>query len=412
MNAPAKGQSPKSWPHFADRSYRGDDKIARVLDDRARLPKVLRPLHRILTGVPDPSAPVPKGSPLGAFARDIGLLAGFSGAAAIGGDLLASGSFIALIGGPLAVAGSLGTVGRLRRLVVGHNHEAGHGSAKRFYMNEAGWTKKSARYVNEAIINLSTSLTFTTNGQDYRREHYRHHAIPMLGTLRDPDGAQLEAWGFWGGMGRGEFRRHLLRTIFSPAWHARFLLARFRSNLLKGRPCRRALGLASLLALGASATVLPLPAWIAAVLIPWTWGYHTASLLQVLTRHNYPHREGARALADYVDRTWERIPWSPMPDAFRLDRGSFKAWAGWTATLLLAHVPARLTVLDSSMIWHGWHHAAWPAGVPFDDWWNIGYRAIAARRDGAIPEVAASRVLWGLPEALRRQASRMESPLQ
>jgi hypothetical protein len=89
-----------------------------------------------------------------------------------------------------------------------------------------------------------------------------------------------------------------------------------------------------------------------------------------------------------------------------------RAWSAWAAELMLVHVPSRLAVLDSSMIWHSFHHAAYLAGVPFDDWWNTGYRAIAARRDRTMAIDGAGEVIWGLPEAFRRQAARMESPLR
>jgi hypothetical protein len=236
--------------------------------------------------------------------------------------------------------------------------------------------------------------------------------LSKLGTLQDPDGAMLAKWGFWGNMRRGEFKRHLLRTVFSPRWHAEFLLERMRSNLLKGKPYRRAAGLASLVALVSAALIVPLPVWIAAILIPWTWGYQTAALLQVLTRHNYPHAAGARSLREYTARTWERIPWTPLPDAGLTGMSFVRRWSAWTAELILVHVPSRLAVLDSSMIWHSFHHTAYLSGVPFDDWWNTGYRATAARRDRTMTSEGAGEVICGLPEAFRRQAARMESPLR
>ena len=393
--------------------YQGDDRIARVHSDRQRLPGFLRPLHRALTAVPDSDADMPRRSPLGLFAFDMLLLGKFGAAAGTGGILLASGSVPeAAIGLPLAVYGALGVIGRLRRFVVGHNHEASHGASKRWYMSNAGWSKSAARRANEAIMDIATAVTFTTNGQDYRRDHGRHHRLDMLGTLNDPDGAQLQAWGFWGEMKPGEFSRHLLLTVFSPRWHAGFLLARLRSNLFKGKRYRRGLGLVSLLSIGSLAMVMPIPAWIAAVLIPWTWGYQTASLLQVLTRHNYPHASGAGSWKEYSERTWERIPWTPLPSADLAGKALVKAWTAWVAELLLIHLPSRLAVLDTTMVWHGYHHMAWPVGRPFEDWWNVGYQALLARSERTMAGEGASRVLWGLPEALRLQARRMQSPLR
>jgi hypothetical protein len=393
--------------------YQGDDHLEMVRADRKRLPSLLRPLHRILTAVPDAHAAIPQRSPVSVLARDLGLLTGFMAMSGLGASMMGTGSLASTaLGALLAAGGGLGVVGRLRRLVVGHNHEAGHGVVVRWYMRERGWSKKRARRVSEAILDIATALSFTTNGHDYRQAHKRHHSLRMLGTLKDPDGAMLFKWGFWGNMRPGEFKRRLLCTVFSPRWHAEFLLERARSNLLRGKPYRRVMGLASLVALASMALVVPPPAWFAAILIPWTWGYQTASLLQVLTRHNYPHSTGARSLREYTARTWERIPWTPLPDRGLAGTAFLRAWSAWAAELMLVHVPSRLAVLDSSMIWHSFHHTAYLSGVPFDDWWNTGYRATAARRDRTMVADGAGEVICGLPEAFRRQAARMESRLR
>ena len=378
-----------------------NDPVAILLDDRNRLPAWARPVHRLVTGISDPGKPPKRSTPLRLFAKDGGLMGLGVAAAAAGVSLAAMSVAGAVAGVPLAAIGVLGATGRARRIVVGHVHEASHGIVAKFYAKR-GVSRRRARCFAEAILDLGTALTMTTNGQDYRRDHGRHHDPRRLGTLGDPDGALLKSWGLWPDETRNVVKR-LLELALSPGWHARFLAARLASNLLRGKPYRRLLGATALALLAGSAFVLPLPIWLVAVFLPLGPGYNIATALQLATIHPYGFDTPADALEAHAERTWTRIPYTPMPQ-----RGAgVAAWTMW-GIRMTGHAIARLVVLDDGMVAHDYHHLAWPIGKPFEDWWNTAQYWIDAYCAGELPEGAASRVLWGLPEALQRQQAQFQ----
>lgn len=370
--------------------------ISVVLKDRERLPEFLRPLHRLQTAVPEPGSKIRKTTPLRIFAADGGLMVAFLALAGLGAALASKGFAGALVGLPLAAFAIMAAVGRMRRLVVSHVHEASHGIVAKFY-RERGMSKRKAEMIAEAILDLGSALTLTLNGQDYRTTHALHHEFAHLGTLTDPDGETLHEWGIWPDR-VDNLPRALLLTAVNPLWHLRFARDRIMSNVARGKLYRRALGAAMLAMVLGSALVLPFPVWLAAVFLPFGPGYQLATLAQLTTIHPYGYCEGAQTLEDYAERMWDRIPYRPMPA-----RGAtIGDWVQW-AWAMSGHGIARLTVLDDTMVPHGYHHLAWPIGRAFDDWWNTAQYWVDAYVAGVLPKGATERIVWGLPEAWKRQ---------
>jgi hypothetical protein len=375
-------------------------RIAQVRDDRQRLPRLFRPVQRILTGVPDRGAPFRKSSPIRELLRDTGWLVALTASASGAAVLIASSPNLlsGIAAGPVLIAGA---VGRLRRLVVGDAHEATHGIVAQFY-EARGMSAEIARRRAQTVMDVATAITFTTNGNQYRNDHDDHHDLGYLGTLRDPDGALLHEWGIWPDQ-TASVRRALWRVMLDPRWHLRFLITRARSNLLAGKPYRRLMGAVVPALSVAAIAFLPWPVALVLAAI-WGPGYHIASVLQLITEHTYGHARDAESLTDYAERVHGRIPYRPMPP---LGSG-LGAWLGW-GWANLGHAAARLAVLDSAMIGHGYHHTAWPiASRPFTDWWNTSARWVAAIDDPATPDAAIDRVLWGLGEALERQQAQFD----
>ncbi|MEM9422711.1 MAG: fatty acid desaturase [Pseudomonadota bacterium] len=379
-------------------------KLARIYADRRRLPRWARGLHALQTGLPSLDAELKETTPLRIFAIDILWLSGFMLMSGAGAMLMGLTSLLTMAGIVMTAIGILGSIGRLRRLVVGHVHEATHGIVTKFY-KARGKSKKSARHNTEIILDVGTALSFSMNGQDYRREHARHHTMEKLGTLRDPDGLVLQEWGLWPGEVKN-LKLALLARALNPVWHLRFFQARVKSNLFRGRPYRRLMGLGVLALLIGSAFVLPTAVWFAMVFIPFGPGYQIASMLQVITEHPYGFADPATTLDELAARTWERIPYDPMPCMF--SRTPLRDWLYWGARLP-GHIASRLTVLDDTMIAHGYHHLAWPVGRPFEDWWNTAARFVEAFEAGALPEGADERIVWGLGEAITRQAAHFKA---
>lgn len=372
------------------------DRLAIVLDDNRRLPKLLRPAHQLFTAVKEPGTPLKQTTPLGILGKDMGWLAGSMFVAGAGAALAATGPVGALFGVPLAAIGVIFATGRNRRLVVSHVHEASHGVVADFY-ERRGVPNRRARRIAEAILDIGSSVTLTMNGQDYRATHALHHEFGHLGTLTDPDGAILKAWRIWPDETRN-LKARLWRTALDPLWHLRFFRDRVLSNVARGKPYRRALGAAALAVLAGSAFVLPFPVWFAAMFLPFGPGYHIATLAQLTTIHPYGYREGTKTLDEYAERTWDRIPYTPMP----AKEAGARAWLRWSWSMM-GHFVARASVLDDTMVAHAWHHTAWPVGRPFLDWWNTAQHWVDAHAAGVLPAGAEDRILWGLTEAWERQ---------
>lgn len=371
-----------------------NDPIQQLLDDRARWPEWLQPMHVAITGVPNPGSKPRDTTPLKLLLEDVSLLAVSASLSAWSANaLVVAGSVTAMVGlAPVVLVAGMAAVGRLRRLVVGHNHEAGHGVVAAFYESR-GIAPAIAKLIARFIATFSTLTTFTQNNDDYAREHEDHHGR-WLGTRQDPDGEQLHEWGFWPGK-ITSVRQHMWRTILNPIWHARFLIKRLESNLLRGPAYRRLLA-AMRLALGIAALALmPWPSALALLAI-WVPGYQTASLVQLLTIHTYGHTKPADTLEDYAERTHERIPYRLMPKS-----GGVREWLSWGWSML-GHIAARLTVLDDTMIAHGWHHLAWPTGNSFNDWWNTSLGMVNAYFEGKLPPGKEQRIQMGIGPALDR----------
>ncbi|SMC76015.1 fatty acid desaturase [Rhizobium sp. RU36D] len=380
---------------------KGNKTLKAIYDDIARMPRAARAFAYELTGLPAPGSTVPAFRPFLALVRDIVWTGAFAGVAGVSAQMAAEGTFPLITGG-IAFYAALGVTGRLRRMSVGHVHEAGHDVVTRHLMKK-GWSKTAAERATHVIQDVASIFSITRNGEDYAHDHDKHHDVKNLGTERDPDGADMKADGFWTGVFRTkrDFYTKLALTLFNPVWHIKKLGARLHSNLLRGSWPRRAAALAMLTVLVGSAFILPLPAWLAAIALPWTVMYNMASLLQVLTKHTYGHKGGAPKLQDQARRCHERIAYHLMPKGAE---ATPLAWLAWVAQIAFIDVPARLAVLDRSMAGHGWHHLAWPADRKFDDWTNTIFRMMEYRCAPEAPAAAATPVLLGPETTLERQA--------
>jgi hypothetical protein len=383
------------------------DPIQTLYDERARLPIGLRQLQTFMTALPDLDLQPKPSGPLREMGRDLGFLVASSTIAGIGGAVAAAGGLAALATIP-ALFFSLAAAGRLRRLTVGHMHEIGHGVGVDGW-RERGWSRKTIRCGRLILAETCSAIALTVSAKHYFMAHAKHHKLGLLGTIYEPDGQELAKEGFVRGLKPGTFLRKLASKLLNPAWYLRKNADRLAMTLSEGPVIRRAAAAAGLSTLLGSLFLLPFAAWLYAIFLPWFIFYPAASFLQVVTEHPYGDTKGAVTLDEYAARTWDRLPWDAWPQSSQSSTSGLRAKAAWLARFLTIHLPSRLTVLDSTMIWHRWHHIAWPLGRAFDQWWNIPFSARDAWRDGILPKGWESNTLSGLPAALKRQRKHMES---
>lgn len=382
------------------------DPFQQVVDERASLPIALARLQRFMTGFPDLGEMPRETNPINLLLRDIAILAGTAAGAAVLAAAARSAVTMPLLVPATYLA--LAAAGRLRKLTVGHMHEASHGVGFKDWADRHGMDRRRRRAWRFWLAETCSVIALTQSAVVYMKKHARHHAVEWLGTIFEPDGADLADEGFIRPMEKGTFLPRLARRLFNPAWYLRANLRRAKMSLMQGKTVRRLSAATIWVGIFGSAALLPFPAWLFGVGLPWLVLYPAASLLQVVTEHPYGDREGAIDLDQYAARTWDRLPWDAVPTD---DHGghTVAAWSRWLARFAFLHLPARLAVLDTTMIYHRWHHLAWLLGRPFDRWWSIAHEARDAWRDKILPAGWQANTLNGLAAALRRQRDHLES---
>jgi len=384
------------------------DPIQDLYVERAGLPPLLALLQRFMTTLPGLDEAPPETGPVRLFLRDLGLLVVFAGLAGLLGALASQGGWLLWALLPAAYL-SLAAAGRLRKFTVGHMHEATHGVGFDGW-RKLGLSRRQVRRLRFWLAEICSVLSLTISAVRYMRAHGGHHAQRKLGTIYEADGADLADDGFVRGLPVGSFYRRLASKLLNPLWYVRKTMRRLGLSLGEGILVRRGGAALMWIAIIGSLAALPPLSWIMAVGLPWLVLYPAASLVQVITEHPYGDKKGAQDLDEYAARTWDRIPWdaTPVPGASVLQ--AIGAWAYWILGFAFMHLPARLAVLDTTMVWHRWHHLAWPLGRAFDSWWLIAYQARQAWIDKVLPAGWQANTLKGLPDALARQKRHMETP--
>lgn len=382
------------------------DPFQQILDERDSLSAATALLQRFMTAFPGLDDMPRETDPLGLLLRDVAILAGTAaGAAALATAAEAVGSLALLVP---ATYLALAAAGRLRKLTVGHVHEASHGVGFDEWADRRGMDRRRRRAWRFWLAETCSVIALTQSAIVYMKKHAKHHALEWLGTIFEPDGADLADEGFIRAMEKGAFFPRLASRLFNPVWYLRANLRRVTMTLTQGKPVRRGAAAGMWAAIIGSAFILPFPGWLFGVGLPWLVLYPAASMLQVVTEHPYGDRDGAGDLDQYAARTWDRLPWDPIPTDVQGGR-AIAAWSRWLIRFAFLHLPARLAVLDTTMIYHRWHHLAWLLGRPFDKWWTIAFEARDAWRDGILPAGWQSNTLNGLAAALRRQRDHLES---
>src|SRR5215475_11271563 len=197
----------RSDPHAAgcerppDRPFR--ESFMQPRETMRGLPRVVQPFLTWVTGVPlAGSRPRVRWRPtLALLAGTVQIAAGIT----VGAVGLAAPWYFAV---PLLALCWPVIAGGMRRLDVVVVHQTLH---RMFTQSSTG-----NRIVSEIITTLQWRPPYDAN----REEHLLHHAFPC--SLRDGDTQYLLSTGAGPGMTRSEFRRYLLRAVFSPRHHWSF----------------------------------------------------------------------------------------------------------------------------------------------------------------------------------------------
>lgn len=260
--------------------------------------------------------------------------------------------------------------------------------------------------LNNLAGEVASLLAWIQPLSGYREDHGPHHW--KTGTEDDPDIRFLvEVGGLRPGQPVACYWRQFWRTLFSPMFHARFLKARLRANLVTAPWSRR------------------LAAWVWLVLllgIPLYGGWFLAALagyfLPVMLFQQMAAWAGLLGLHQWVrigegtlskkqvlaGLTSGRFIGEAAPSPGL--RGWAKAWAWtrWTVRMLTVHLAARMAVVQGDLPSHDWHHFK----PESPDWPNHAY----ARRDdllGGGPNAPLYTELWGVGAAINATFERLSA---
>ncbi|MBB5867181.1 hypothetical protein F4553_000560 [Allocatelliglobosispora scoriae] len=257
------------------------------------------------------------------------------------------------------------------------------------------------RSLDNAIGYAIPSLLIIQNFQRYSREHVSdHHAVHHM-TLRDPTvQAFLVSLGLRPGTTRRQMWTTVLRKLVSPWFHLQFLVARIRSFATGSAPAEKAAaigiyGTAAVLATAADAWALLAVVWF----VPLVPLYQISNTLRLCVKHTFPtadttHRRGREHFAGLTNAIFLGSP-APAPGASPL-RAAL-AWLGWSARMLLWHLPVRYLVLTGDTVVHDFHHR-YPVSRRWVDYIFARQHDLDAGHPGWPPYTEE----WGLIAAINR----------
>ncbi|WP_124383922.1 fatty acid desaturase [Ralstonia sp. SET104] len=222
---------------------------------------------------------------------------------------------------------------------------------------------------NRILCEVLSTLTIVQAFDSYRQFHVHEHHGRDFSTMGDQDLAAIYTLGLRPGVAVARMRLILAWQCISPVFHLRYLWGRLKANFI-GVPAYRLVmscvwaaclcWLASLIGWGVLAI---------AVLLPLTVLYQICSLLHLVTEHAWVLREtGETVRSSHVNNSHGRFCGSPTPANTLHGVRWMRAWVYWGLVHLLVHLPARLLVVQGSLIVHDWHHRAgadrgWPNAI-------------------------------------------------
>lgn len=284
----------------------------------------------------------------------------------------------------LTPAFAVGLAGRWRTVQVVYAHHAIHATL-------FAWR----RDINVLAAKCLTVFALAQNQDEYEREHLDHHRRHIFTTLDDADASLLYRFGIRPGMPLAHLQRALRRTLCSPSYHLWFLKARCASNMRRPLAWKMAV-LAWMAVLFAGLPLLfgVVPAMLA-VWLPLLVVYQMSALLQFTTEHMWLLSARApEGMGGYAERCLGRFCGEMVPGADG-QGATAGAWLGWTARLLLLHIPARAAVLVGDMPAHDWHHLCGQVRHSPGQWPSAIYERQRAI-DSGLSAGMETRELWGI----------------
>jgi hypothetical protein len=222
---------------------------------------------------------------------------------------------------------------------------------------------------NRILCEILSTLTIVQAFDSYRQFHVHEHHGRDFSTMDDQDLAAIYTLGLRPGLAVARMRLILAWQCINPVFHLRYFWGRLKANFIGVPAYRLAMSCVWAACLCWLAGWIGMGVFAIAILLPLTFLYQICSLLHLVTEHAWVLREaGETVRSSHVNNSHGRFCGSPVPANTLRGVHWVRAWMHWGLMHLLVHLPARLLVVQGSLIVHDWHHRAgsdrsWPNAI-------------------------------------------------
>jgi hypothetical protein len=204
-----------------------------------------------------------------------------------------------------------------------------------------------------------SALLLVENFKHYKYEHIGDHHSSHHMTLLDPTvKALLITLKLRAGMTRRELWHRFLKTITSPLFQARFLVARVQSHMGSASRGEQIATVCFYILFAVTVTVTH--AWVlvaVAWLLPLTLFFQISTSVRLIVKHVFPAPGGPRRGKEYfAGLTYGIFLGERVPSAGRSSARRLGAWLRWSFRMAFIHFPARYLVLTGDTVCHDYHH--------------------------------------------------------
>ena len=224
----------------------------------------------------------------------------------------------------------------------------------------------ASRRANRDLGRVLSALFLFKHFDAYRQEHMLHHNARKLLTEEDefadfvlgmcrlePEVEKAELW-----------RRVLWNVMFSPSFHARFLLRRVRASWCSPDKAHNRVGAGAWILSGAACALM---GWLLPFLLLWvlpvTLLFQIATVGRILIEHRFPEPALITARGrEFVCRSTAGVfPGSMPPEPSFDPLQSLFDWTAWWLDMLTVQLFVRVFFLVGDTPCHDFHHRR-PAG--------------------------------------------------
>ncbi len=269
--------------------------------------------------------------------------------------------------------------------------------------------RKKYSWMHPYIADFNSSILCLQDFKSYKAEHLAHHDIKNVASIIDPDMGFMWQLGFKAGMTKPELWRKYLWNLLFPfsKLHRLFVKSRTKTIFFNATPFRVIVQLFTFGILAIIGWYFGFAVVFFALVLPMTYFYHIASLMQFSSEHLWLsdveedgllQAEGNyKGLMNRSKRiTNARFCGEAIPNTNN-DNWIYTVckWCVWVFRMVFVHLFVRLFVLPGDLVVHDWHHRC---GFGAD--WANGFYARAEMAEKIKDTDLPLTEVWGLYSAI------------